>query len=470
MRDTNSDNVVEKFSMKIYVTALITAMLLTASLSHAGSEIHLKMADPEWHFLVDNQPPGKTDAQLNASERGFAQHIQPLLAEQNYAGVLDAFSQRAIEKDSAALRQLRGQVLLAQKQYDQAEQALKAALDLMPNLALAHRSLSMVYMLKKDYVNARVHLQKSIELGVADAQVYGQLAFVNLQMGRGASAVAGYQQALFLDADNQQWQQGLLYALTDSHALDQAQALVEEMLQKDSDNVELWLLRSRIALQRDKQKDALKSLEVAFSLGENAPENFAVAAQLHLQQGSQQRAVELLSGNLQRMTAKNSESMLATIDQVVAWLVFQESWPAVSQMVKALDKVDKAQSIPSFYQARFDVYRAQLAMEKGDDKQVRQRLQTAIKTDPSNGDALMALGDFYKKHNQLEQAAMYLVRAEALPEFKERALLSRAQLEIDRKAYSEALRLLRQVVQLNPARGDIVANIRSLENLVRNQG
>ena len=460
--------------MSMFTSLLKKAVLLVSLIVFTPfslAEIHLQMADPDWQFLLDNRPLTGTNAQLKANERGFAQKIQPMLAKQNYAGVLQAFAERPIENDSAALRQLRGQVLLSQQLYDKAEQALKAALHAMPNLALAHRSLSMVYMQKKDYPQARTHLQRSIELGVADAQVYGQLAFVNLQMGQGASAVAGYQQALFMDAGNLQWQQGLLYALTNSHALDQAQALVEEMLQADSGNADLWLLRSHIALQRDNQKDALNSLEMAFSLGENTPENFAMAAQLHLQQGSQQRAVELLSNNLAQLDAENKKSMLATIDQVVAWLAFQKNWTAVSQMMNALDKVDnKAQSIPSFYQARFDVYRAQLALAKGDDTQVKRWLIKAVKTDPTHGDALLALGNFYKTHNQLDRALMYLVRAEAIPEFKERALLSRAQLEIDRKAYPEALRLLRQVAQLNPGRGDIVANIRSLENLVRNQG
>ncbi len=445
---------------------LLTGLVLVASLSRA--EIHVQMADPEWEFLLDNRPLMETEAQLHAGERGFAKKIQPMLMEQDYAGVMNAFAERSIENDSAALRQLRGQVLLSLKKYDDAERALQAALQAMPDLALAHRSLSMVYMLKKEYAKARTHLQRSIELGVADAQVYGQLAFVNLQMGQGASAVAGYQQALFLDADNPQWQQGLLYALTNSGALDQAQALVEEMLQTDGDNAGLWLLRSHIALQRDKQKDALNSLEVAFSLGENTPENFAMAAQLHLQQGSSQRAVELLSSNLARMDAGNRESLLATVDQVMAWLAFQKKWKAVSQMLAGLDEVESA-SITPFYQARFKVYRAQLALENDDGKQAKRWLTEALKADPTHGEALLALGDLYRRDHQPDQALMYLVRAEALPEFKEQALLSRAQLEIDRKAYPEALRLLRQVARLNPGRGDITANIRSLENLARNQ-
>ncbi len=439
---------------------------------YARAEIHLQMADPDWHFLVSNVSAGQTEAQLEPGERGFAQDIQPLLAAQNYEGVLQAFAKRPIENDSAALRQLRGQVLLAQKQYAQAAQALKAALELMPDLALAHRSLSMVYMLQKNYSGARSHLQKSIELGVADAQVYGQLAFVNLQMGQGASAIAGYQQALFLEADNAQWQQGLLYALTESNALDQAQALVDEMLQADPDSVELWLLRSQIALQADKPRQALSSLEVALSLGERGPDNLAIAAQLHLQQGSQLRAVELLSQNLAGLNRDNGAAMLDTLDQVIAWLTYQKNWSAAELLLTNIDKVARQQpdQIPAFFKARFDVYRAQLALNRGDVKRVKHWLTQALNADPSHGDALLALGEYYVSRNQPDAALMYFIRAEALPAFKERALLRRAQLEIDRKSYAAALGILRKVVQLNPGRADIIANVRSLENLVRNQG
>jgi len=147
-----------------------TSLLLVALPTFAQIQVTLK--EPSWQFILANQPLVSKEAQIAAQERSFAKTIQPLLAVQNYQAVIQAFTERDSSNDSAALCQLRGQVQLMVKQYDEAEQSLLQAVKLHPNLALAHRSLSMVYMVKKSYKQAKFHLIKSIELGVADAQTF----------------------------------------------------------------------------------------------------------------------------------------------------------------------------------------------------------------------------------------------------------------------------------------------------------
>lgn len=445
---------------------IISLLVILTPLCNAAIEV--KLQAPQWAFLLHNLPLGKTEAQLAPHESRFARMLQPLLAAQNHQAVLKAFSERNIDHDGAALRQLRGQILISLKRYKEAEHALQAALQLMPDLALAHRSLSMVYMIDQRYGEARKHLRRCIELGVGDAQVYGQLAYVNLQQGRSASALAGYQYALFLDPSNSQWQQGLLYALIDSQAFDQAQALLEEMLDKDTSNIALWLQRSQIAFKQDRRLQALSSLETALYLGDSSLENIVTAAQLHMQSGSTGRAVELLANNISRFARGGDGGRIEALDQICAWLAAQQKWQELRKLMTSLG-ADQAE-FPSTYRARFAVYQAQLALHSGDRKQAKTRLKNALTEDPSNGEALLTFANLLRDDQGFEQSLLYYVRAEALPAFKEQALLGRAQLEISRQNYREALRLLHQVVQLNPGRKDLLVNIQSLENLVRNQG
>jgi predicted Zn-dependent protease len=280
---------------KIHIQILTLCLAMSQTL-YCWADINIKLNAPTWEFLLKNEPQSATEAQLAPSENNFARSIQPLLSAQNHSAISQAFEKRDINNDSAALRLLRGQIMLSLKQYNKAEQALKAALDSMPNLAAAHRSLSMVYMIEKHYAQARQHLTRSIELGVADAQTYGQLAFVNLQLGQAASAIAGYQYALFMEADNKQWQIGLLYALIQSQAFNQAQALLEDLLKNDPKNAELWLQRGQLALRQERPQQSIASLENALQLGVKDAENIATIAQLHIQSGSPRRAIELLGG------------------------------------------------------------------------------------------------------------------------------------------------------------------------------
>ncbi|WP_166638738.1 tetratricopeptide repeat protein [Paraglaciecola marina] len=453
-------------------TSLSSSVFATTDFT---ADITVNLAAPKWEFLLKNIATGETQAQLASSESSFAKELQPLLAAQDHKAIEQAFSQRDIEQDSAALRQLRGQVLISLKQYSEAEVALKSAIELMPDLALAHRSLSMVYMVNKDYQKAQTHLKKSIELGVADAQVYGQLAFVNLQLKQGASAIAGYQYALFLDPDNLQWKQGLLYALINAQAFSQAQALLEGMLMTAPDDADLWLQRSQLALRQGHALQALSSLESAVLLNENAAnanetENIVTLAQLHIQSGSAQRAVELLDSNIALFLSKKSGQLgfeVQPIDQICQWLVFNERWQPLEQLLTALAPYRKHTS--SYFTSRFDVYSSKLALHKGDTKRAEKSLMSSVKADPANGEALLTIAKLMHNKKRSVQAVQYYVRAQALTDFRERALLGQAQLEIDRQQYSDALRLLRQVIQLNPARQDVLANIQSLTNLVRHQ-
>ncbi len=458
----------ERLSQTGKLTTLL-ALLLAAPLSNANIEI--KLQAPDWEFLLNNQPLAQTEAQLAPNESRFASVLQPLLASQDTNAVLRAFEKRNINNDSAALRQLRGQILLSLKRYQEAEQALTAALALMPDLALTHRSLSMIYMIDKRYDKAGHHLRRAIELGVADAQVYGQLAYVNLQLGQAASALAGYQYALFLDPENKQWSQGLLYALINSQAFDQAQALLETMLQTAPNNTDLWLQRSQIAMRQDRPLQAISSLETALQLGgnniDNNVDNLATIAQLHIQSGSPSRAVDLLANNIQQFIGNEKNSKIDVVDQICAWLVFQQQWQQLATLTQSLEKNNVA--LTPTYRSRFAVYRAQLALHNDNKTSAKNNLEQAVNDDPSNGEALLTLANLLRDQHNLDRALLYYVRAEALSDYKERALLGHAQLEIDRQDYSEALRLLRQVAQNNPTRSDILANIQSLENLVLNQ-
>ena len=308
-------------------------------------------------------------------------------------------------------------------------------------------------------------MQKALELGESNAQLFGQLAFCNLQLGFASAAVAGYQQALFLDAGNKEWARGLLYALTRAQALDQAQALVEELLQKEPENSEFWLVRSQIALQQERHLQALSSLESAIALGEKKPENLSLTAQLHLTSGSPERAVELLT-RPQVLNAKMPVQLQNTLIQTANWLVQEQEWSTL----KTLLAHAQGKNLPPLADARLAVSRAQLALHNGNKGAAEKSLRDALNTDPSMGDALMALADLLRDQQRHQQAAMYYIRAEALPDYRERAMLGRAQLEINQRNFAAALTLLSDVVRDNPARSDLYASIRSLRNLVRNEG
>lgn len=451
-------------------TAVFTTTLLLwgtaafASNNPAGT-LQVKLADPVWQVLLNNNAIAQRTAAILPNEQSFARQLQPLLQQKNYQTIADLFRQRPLANDSSALLVLRGQVLLSLQQYEAAASALEAALARQPDLALAHQALSLVLMQQQQYQQARPHLVAAINLGVVDAQVYGQLAYINLQTAQAASAVAGYQQALLLQPDNNQWQQGLLYALIQSQAWPQAQAMLEQLLQQQPDDKALWLQRSQLALSMGNNNQALSSIEVALRLGENATDNLLLAAQLHLNSGSAERGASLLQ---QVITAKpDTQNWHSPLIQTATYLAQQQQWPALRNLLK--QGALPLQKLPVQQQAQLALVKAQLASADNQPKQALTALQHAVALDPLSGEALLALAQWYQAQGNIELASINYSRAATIKAVQIPALQAQAQLEINRQQYQTALRLLQQVLQLAPERQDIADNIRSLQQLVRQQ-
>jgi tetratricopeptide (TPR) repeat protein len=93
-------------------------------------------------------------------------------------------------------------------------------------------------------------------------------------------------------------------------------------------------------------------------------------------------------------------------------------------------------------------------------------LQEALALDPSNADALMALGQIYHGERDYGRADLMFQRASAYTPVRESALIARAEVAIDQQNFDGAIAHLRDVVTGNPARADLRRNIDLLENLL----
>jgi tetratricopeptide (TPR) repeat protein len=109
-------------------------------------------------------------------------------------------------------------------------------------------------------------------------------------------------------------------------------------------------------------------------------------------------------------------------------------------------------------------------MQQGNSKRAVKSLNNALKINPNLGDALLSLASIYRDKNQLTQAKLMYVRAQALPKYQLSAWLGLSQIAIDSKNYPEALKHLKKAYQANPQRQDLITNIRALENIVRQEG
>jgi len=443
------------------------------------NSINIKQLAPIWTMNTGSDPLTQRDAKLLPAEQSLALVLRPLLDKKDYAASLNAIA-LAQKEDyqpeplfflSPALLQVKGQIHLSLKQYEQAKKSFLAAINQLPDFIRAHKSLAVIYIKEENYQQARQHLVKTITLGEGDAQLYGYLAYINLQLSTPWSAIAGYEQALLLEPDNKQWQQGLLYSLIsakDNHA---AKAMLNEMLQKTPNDARLWLQRSKISLDDNTPLDALTSMEMAIRLGNDDPDNLIASAQLHLNHGSVSRAAELMTQLLTQWQqqeffyqVKNSEHFNA-IESVIAWLVYEKHWPEAKLLLTHSKKFNS--KLTDLQQSQLKLHTASLPGKSL--QQIIKLYEAAIALAPTNGQALIALAEHYHKLHDYNQAQLLFVRAATLPGFSERAFIGHAQVYIEQRNYAQAAKTLRKALKINPSRQDLIQNITLLDRMNNNQ-
>lgn len=359
---------------------------------------------------------------------------------------------------SAALLYLLGHVYMMQEQTLPAETAFRAALGPLPDYVRVHESLGLLFLLTERPDDARRHLARAAALGLNTPNLHGALGYINQQDQNYWGAVSAYQNAMMLEPDNRQWQQGLLFSLAQSRQHASALTLVEQMLQDYPDEADLWLFRSQMSLLADDHDAALSSLETALRLGNDAPANMQVAATLHMERGSIERAVELLGlGHSQGIE-------YPFMDQALRWLAMKGEWERLEELLIAMRPDSEA--LNAEQRSRFLTREASLHLQKEEAASARSSLQQAIELDPANAEALMALANIHRENRNYNQADMLYQRASADELYRENAWISMAQLAIDQDNFERALQLLRDVVNRNPVRSDLGRNINSLENLV----
>jgi Tfp pilus assembly protein PilF len=441
---------------RLMVIFFAAVLGINAAYAQGVKLIEIPVAMPDLNQLFLNR-----EAKISIQEYPLAEQLKLLLKTSEYLSALKLLSEYE-DKKSPALLLVEGQLLMQTEQWQQAELSFKQALLHMPDLLRGHLALATLYHRQEHYHKAQNALSKAISLGASDANQYALLGYLHMQNNDPHSAVAAYQYALMLNADNDDIRKGLLFALINSHQISAARNLLAGMLTREPENSQLWLQRTNLAMQASDEQLALSSIEAALRLGEQKPSTKLLAMQLHLKQKSYARALVLSIELLHDKQLSFTET-----DKLLAWLVHENQWLYVQQIIDNTTAL--AVSAGFSEKSRLLHYQGQLALTENDLAKAEKIWKQAMQIDAGNGDTLLALATLSMDKNRYAQAQLYYQRAETLEDVKLSAMLGRSQLYIQQLDYHSALTLLQHTLSAYPHRHDLQKNIRILTNLVNSQ-
>jgi tetratricopeptide (TPR) repeat protein len=400
------------------------------------------------------------EASIAPEEYETAERLRAMLDSNRRDAVLQELEKSYDIELSAAMLTLKAQIYFSLEMYDKAEATYLAVLQRKPQLVRAHSDLAQLYLVREDFPKARQYFANAVSFGSNEALIHGQLAYLNLTMYGPYSAISGYQQAMALEPENFQWQQGLLAALSQARMYEAAQALLQDLLRKRPSESNLWLNNAALALHQEEYKQAAVSLEMAMLLGDKDPKNLKTAAQLHLQLNSYDRALALLDQSL-----KSGVLEMNAIREYFMWLTQLEMWERANSLLAGVSP--RINQMNGDDQSQFYSLQAKIESHKKNYPAARKLFKQSLERNPSNGEAMIEYAQLASAQQDYVEAELLYIRAEAIPRTQKGASLGRAQLYIDMKDYPAALNQLQNVYQKNPDMFELKNNIEIIENIVR---
>ncbi len=399
------------------------------------------------------------EANVSPEDYPLARELKPLLNENRYSDALNLLDRQATSKPTLppAFLLIKAQIHAQQAQFELATTSYQLALDAMPDLLRAHQGLALIHLKQQQFAKAHQSLTKAVRLGARDASTFAQLGYVSAQQGNNWAAVTAYQQAVMQQPENAQYQRGLLSGLIQTKQTGAAQDLLEHLLRISPQDTRLWLQRASLAMQMKEKQLALSSLETAIRLGDKAAGNRLIAAQLSLSFSHYDRAVELLKPQLNQLEFEQ-------VAPLIRWLHREQQWTASLPLLQAYKDVITQFNKPQ--QSQLYSLLSELAGGRGQPDKQQGYLEQAIKMDSTNGQALIALANTLRGKKHYARAESLYVRAASLESTRYQALLSKAQLHLDKQDYDSALNAMSQALKLSPHNMQLRRNIQVVRRML----
>ena len=135
-------------------------------------------------------------------------------------------------------------------EFDQAEVALRRALESDPNLAAAHHQLAIVLRAKGDTDEAVASARRALAIRDDFAEAHNFLGVLCCDQAQVEQAIACFERALAIDSDFAQAHNNLGVIFTDRGAVDEAMCSLDRALEIRPDYPEAHLGRAHLLLQR----------------------------------------------------------------------------------------------------------------------------------------------------------------------------------------------------------------------------
>ena len=390
-----------------------------------------RVINDSYNFRKNNEPEMTEDEYALYEKIVSMVRVQPELALKLVENLIAGGQQ------SPAFEFVLGNICYTSNRADLAEQHYRKAIARFPEFTRAWSNLGAMLYAQSRYAEAADCLVKTIEGGERDAHTLGLLAYCLKKTDRNTAAKMDYIQALGLDPSNTDYLEGLVEIYYEDRDFAQAEPLLIQLIKLKPDDRHNWLFYANVLSSQNRLLEAIAVLEAARSLDLVEADGLLLLGDLY-QKGKFYREATGTFQQLRQQSVKLSAGRLIALAE--ALVAMGKLGPAEA----ALTDVD-ADLAPS-EKVLFHLAKADLFSARKDSSHEKEALDATIALDPLNGRALLALGRFYKAHDDVTRADIALESATRQPEFTYRACIELADVALKTRRYQRALEYLERAL------------------------
>lgn len=396
----------------------------------------------------------------NTNEISFMRELAPLLLD---TPKLAAYVLRTnlTAESNAQMDFTLGSLYYQLNDFPSAVKCFRSAIDKFPDFRRAHKNLGYTFLRMGKYAEASNPLSAAIGLGDRDSTTYGLLGASYMSQERFIPAEAAYKQAILFQPDKAEWRTGLVKSLVAQRKYEEANRLVEEVLQRDSSDVELWALQADIFVQLEQPKLATVNFEIIRKLGRATPETLYRLGDLYLGDESTDLALPVYLEAIRANGVEDIPRALRTAKILVSRGENDEAKKLFASIRQAaggkLANENELELLKS---------ESKVATAEGDSERAVKILESVVERDPLDGEALLLVGDHHLRREEFEKAEFRYDLASKINGFEADAFVKLAEVRVKQEKYDDAIALLNKAQKINPR--DTVQNyLEAIERIRR---
>lgn len=432
--------------LKVCFTTALLAVLPAAAQVFPLSENF--WSNPEFmeRFMGSYGAVSAVEPTLTREEQDLFREIAPLLEQGQIQQARRELERARTLEASAAIDFMLGNFYFEEGRLGDASASYAEAIRKLPTYRRAYRNAGQVAVRQEKHVDAIPLLTKAIELGAQDDATFGLLAFANLNLGREATALLAYQQAVVLNPTNKDWQVGLAKTYITAGRYEEATTILNELLLEEPDQLSFWKTAANARLGLQDYSGAARYLEAMRRLGLGDAAAYTLLADVYVFLDAPTLAVAVVQESFQRAFEPRFDALLRTAEALQNRGFIEESLKMVAQakqlLKKPLTATQEGQRLASL--------EAALLRASGNAAEAIPLLESLVEQNPLLGEALMELARYYREQDDHETALYYLQRAEKLSDFAIDAFLEQARIAVDQGDLDAAAEHLQQAQAIRP--------------------